>query len=231
MLIPSSLDFEWRGADISITLDTEYPFKNRLSYTVKTSERVEMPFKIRIPSFAKNLTVNGKKLRNNGYVEFSGFDSGVTKIDISFDTEARLAPSPTRGLYNVSCGSLIFSAKIEAEYTRREYISNSVERKYPYCDYLITPKSDWNFAFASRELKVNRGDLDDIPFSSQRPPITVEAQLCHIDWRNEFGYLNVCAKKPHSKQALDEPFAVELYPYGCVKLRMTEMPIADFTKR
>lgn len=230
MLIPSSVDFEWRDSHVSITLDTEYPFKNQLSYTIKTSEKVDMLFKIRIPSFAKNITVNGKREKNNGYIEFSGFDAGVTKINVSFDTEARLAPSPTRGLYNVSCGSLIFSAKIDAEYTRREYVSNNVERKYPYCDYLITPTSDWNFAFASREVKVNRKDVDSIPFSSQNPPVTVEAQLCHVDWRNEFGYLNVCAKKPHSRKALDKPFTVELYPYGCAKLRMTEMPLADITK-
>lgn len=226
MLIPSKLDFEWRGVPISITLDTEYPFNNRLFYTVNAKERVEMPFKIRIPSFARNLTVNGKRIRNKGYVEISGFNAGETTININFDTIAQVVPSPSKGLYNVKCGSLIFSAKIDPNYERREYIANDVERKYPYCDYLITPTSDWNFAFASRDLEINRKKIDNIPFSSENPPITVKAQVCHIDWGNEFGYLAVCAKKPKSRTALDEPFTVELYPYGCAKLRMTEMPMA-----
>lgn len=51
------------------------------------------------------------------------------------------------------------------------------------------------------------------------------SQMCHIDWGCEFGYDTVCAKKPKSRKALDNPIAVELYPYGCAKLRMTEMSI------
>ena len=100
-----------------------------------------------------------------------------------------------------------------------------MERKYPYCDYLLTPVSDWNFGFASRELLVKRKEISDIPFSSKNPPVTVEAELCHIDWGYEFGYDIVCAAKPNARKALDKPFKVELYPYGCAKLRMTELPI------
>ena len=84
--------------------------------------------------------------------------------------------------------------------------------------------TDWNLAFASKELTVNRNEVDSVPFSSKKPPVTIEAQMFHIDWGYEFGYDTVCAKKPESKKALDEPFAVKLYPYGCAKLRMTEMP-------
>ena len=226
MLVPSKLTTEWKGVPINIELDTQYPFKNRLVYTVSSKEKTDMRFKIRIPSFAKNVRVNGKKIKNSGYVTISDFDAGKTVIDIMFDTVAQIVPSPTRGLYNVKCGSLIFSANIEAEYEIREYTKNGVERKFPYCDYTITPLTDWNLAFASKELTVNRNEVDSVPFSSKKPPVTIEAQMCHIDWGYEFGYDTVCAKKPESKKALDEIFKIKLYPYGCAKLRMTEMPMA-----
>lgn len=226
MLIPSKLTTEWKGVPVSIELDTQYPFKNRLSYTVSVKEKTDMRLKIRIPSFAENVCVNGKRIRNNGYVAVSGFDPGETVIDITFDAEARVVPSPTRGLYNVKCGSLIFSANIEAEYMIREYTKKNVERKFPYCDYTVTPLTDWNLAFVSKKLTVNRNEVDSVPFSSKNPPVTIEARMCHIDWGYEFGYDTVCSRKPHSKKAKDEPFAVKLYPYGCAKLRMTEMPMA-----
>ena len=111
-----------------------------------------------------------------------------------------------------------------ADYSQVEYTKNGVERKYPYCDHRITPRGEWNFAFSSRNLRVKYNGFDGVPFSSKKPAITVEAELCHIDWGYEDGYDNVCAKKPRSKTAIDGAFKTELYPYGCAKLRMTELP-------
>jgi hypothetical protein len=51
--IPSSLETE----DLSIKLKTDYPFENRFEYTVESKK--DFALKIRVPSFAKNLTVNG----------------------------------------------------------------------------------------------------------------------------------------------------------------------------
>ena len=230
MLIPSKLTTEWNGAPVSIELDTQYPFDNRLIYTVCTDQRTDMIFKIRIPSFAKNISLNGKKIDKCGFITVSGFEAGSTVLDISFDTEAVIVPSPTRGLYNVKCGSLIFSAKIDSEWTKKEYVKNRVERKFPYCDYHVEPISDWNLAFASKELSVERKDVGDIPFSTENPPVTVNARMCHINWGYEFGYDTVCAKKPKSRKALDAAFTLKMYPYGCAKLRMTEMPFAIIGK-
>ena len=231
MLIPSRLTTEWKGVPVSIELDTQYPFKNRLVYTISAKEKTDMSFKIRVPSFAKNLRVNGKRVKNSGFIKADGFEAGDTVIEVTFDTEAKMISAPTRGLYSIKCGSLLFSANIGAEYRKREYTRDGVERKYPYCDYNIRPVSDWNLAFASKQLSVNRNEVDSIPFSSKNPPVTVEAQMCHVDWGYEFGYSTVCSRKPKSKKALDEPFALRLYPYACAKLRMTEMPIASYDEK
>ena len=226
MLLPTELSTEWKGTPVKITLDTDYPFENKLCYTVNVAEKTSMKLKIRVPSLAKNVKVNGMPVNTNGYIVYDGFESGKTEIEVTFDTEAKIVASPTRGLYNVICGSLIFSANIEADYKIKEYTKNGVERKFPYCDYIISPTSDWNFAFASKALKVKRNTVDAIPFSSKNPPVVVEAEMCHIDWGYEHGYDTVCSRKPKSTAALDDSFKLELYPYGCTKLRMTEMPMA-----
>lgn len=224
MLIPSELNIKWHDVPVNITLDTQYPFVNRLVYKINASEKTDMKLKVRIPSFAKALTVNGKARRRSDYLEFVGFKKGETVIEISFETTPELVKSPS-GMYNVRCGSLVFAANIKATYEIEEYTRNDVERKYPYCDYKISPVGDWNLAFASRELKIKHSNLTDVPFSSNAPAVVVEADMCHIDWGYAEGYDNVCAKKPKSSAPLDNSFKMELYPYGCAKLRMTEMPI------
>ena len=55
--------------------------------------------------------------------------------------------------------------------------------------------------------------------------LTLRATLVPLDWGYREGYTNVCAMTPKSRKPKGEPISVELYPYGCAKLRMTEMPL------
>ena len=57
--IPSELSTQWKGVPVRITLITEYPFRNRLTYRIEASAPTDLCLRVRIPSFAKNLTVNG----------------------------------------------------------------------------------------------------------------------------------------------------------------------------
>ena len=106
-----------------------------------------------------------------------------------------------------------------------EFERNGVERKFPYCDYEYNPTSEWSFAYSSPFVKVEYKGISDIPFSSQNPPVVVKAKIVPIDWGFEDRYETVCAKVPHSRKPLDTSASVALYPYGCAKLRMTELPI------
>ena len=106
-----------------------------------------------------------------------------------------------------------------------EYERDGVERKFPYCDYELIPVSAWNYAYSSQNLEIQRGEVSEIPFSSENPPVTVKASVKKIDWGYEDGYDTVCAKIPESREAVSGEEEILLYPYGCAKLRMTEIPI------
>lgn len=204
---------------ISISLETDYPFKNEFHYHIEADKK--FTFKIRIPSFANNLVVNGK-LSNDSMLEFDIAEN--TNIDISFDVKPVLIDRPY-GLKSVKCGSLVFSIPIEYEKKMIEYTKDDVERKYPYCDYEYIPKSKWQYALASDEFEVVYYDVSTTPFSSQNPPIALKLKACEISWGHEDGYSSVCSKIPKSTLPINNAQDIMLYPYGCAKLRITELPL------
>ncbi len=215
--VPSSLKTD----DYSVILKTNYPFENSFEYFVEAKK--DFKLLVRIPSFAKSLKVNGKCAWGSEIVlEVKAGESKV--FEISFETSPEFFARP-HDLHSVRCGSLVFSLPIEYEKKMYEYERNEVERKFPYCDYEYIPKSEWNYAFSALELKLNQKALSDIPFSSENPPVTLTAKMKQIPWGLAERHENVCAKVPESRTPISDEKEIELYPYGCAKLRMTEMPI------
>ena len=48
-----------------------------------------------------------------------------------------------------------------------------------------------------------------------------------IDWGLKFPYRSIARKFPKSGKLISEVQKIELCPYGCARLRMTEMPLID----
>ena len=219
--VPSELT----DGGIHIVLETDYPFENRLVYTVET----DRPFTlvVRAPSFAENLTVNGEA--PSGELRFSFRAGDRRTLELRFGVTPRFASRP-HGLSAVRCGSLVFSVPIAYEKRVHEYVRDGVERKAPYCDYEYLPRSDWNYAYCGSLSAPARKAVGKVPFSSEAPPVVLRASVRKIGWGYEDGYETVCAKVPHCVVPVSEPEEVLLYPYGCAKLRMTELPVVDGIK-
>ena len=108
----------------------------------------------------------------------------------------------------------------------REYTRGGVERKFPYCDYMLIPTSDWNYAFAGEEFvycECAPIPEDCAAFDQTKPCTKITANLAKIDWGREDGFAFVCARLPHDRTPI-ECVKVDLIPYGCTDLRMTAMP-------
>ncbi len=214
--VPSEL----KTNDKHIVLETDYPFKNNLKYTVHSKN--DFTFIIRIPSFAENLSVNGKPTKCEE-LTFKIKGGTCEKINISFTCSPYFENRPN-DLYTVKCGSLVFSLPIKYEKRMLEYERNGVERKFPYCDYELSPVSHWNYAYCNDKLTLENKEISNIPFSSENPPVTIKAKVQKIDWGLEDGYETVCAKLPLSTVPVSDEEEITLYPYGSAKLRMTELP-------
>lgn len=222
--IPSSLSLKRGNNRIKITLDTNYPFENSFKYTVEAEKNTSLKLRVRIPEFARELTINGERVRKRGMLVFGGFKAGKTEITVSYNVKAELITRP-HGLKAVKSGSLLFSLPISYESKAVEYEKDGVERKFPYCDYHARATSDFGYAFASSEFTREVKGTGDVPFSSKNPPLVLHADMCRIDWGYEDGYEYVCAKEPKERTPIGDPVKKELYPYGCTRMRMTEMPL------
>lgn len=217
------LPSELKTDDIHITLETNYPFENSLKYTVIANK--DFAFEVRLPADAENVTVNGQK-KDGSALAFDIKKGEKCEIHITFAVTPHFVEY-SYGLNYVKCGSLVFSLPIEVEKIMREYEQNGVERKFPYCDYELLPKSDWNYGFSDTSLKLETKTVGETPFSQSNPPVCVKTNLQKIDWGFEDGFESVCAKTPQSLISVSDVEELSLIPYGCAKLRMTLMPFVS----
>lgn len=216
VMLPSVLKDE----GVTIRLETDYPFNNKMHYYIDAEKNFS--FVIRNPSFAKNLKVNGEAAETKD-LEFA-IKQGKTEIELEFDAIPFLKERPN-SLYALQMGSLLFSVPVAYEKKMREYTKKGVERKFPYCDYQFIPKTPWNYGFADDDFEITYHKSGDIPFSQNNPPITIKAKLQQINWGLKFPYRSIAGKTPKSRVPITEVQEIELCPYGCARLRMTEMPM------
>ena len=102
--------------------------------------------------------------------------------------------------------------------------NNGVVRKFPDCDYELYPKSDWAFGFDSDKLKFGFTKTGAIPFSEKDAPAYITVKLAPVEWGFLRGYTTIADRWPTHRKALGEAKEFRLIPYGCTKLRMTELP-------
>ena len=223
--IPGSLETEINGTPFKVELATDFPFRSAFTYTVTAAAAVSAKLYVRVPSYAKNLTVNGKAARaKNGMLVFDRKWNGTEIINIEYGMQPAFKRAPS-GMYCAAMGPLVFSLPIDSRWEMKEYVDKKgVERKFPYCDYDVFGTTEWRFGYENTALIPEVREMTDIPFSSKNPPIVLKAEVSPINWDYAEGYDSICAPKPISPKATGEKRTVELYPYGAAKLRMTEMP-------
>lgn len=222
VLVPSSVETEIGGTRVTCKLETEYPFRGDLKYTVTTEKPAEFELAVRIPGFAKSASANGEAIKTGAFYKTKRVWEGTQEIHIHLNFECVLTDRP-RELKCLWRGPLLFSVPIKTRRVMHEYTRDGVERKFPYCDYELFPESKWNYGFAGDTFEAIEHERKEntVPFSESAPTVTIKTKLKPVDWAFENG---VCAVEP-GREAISDAEEIELIPYGCAKLRMTELPV------
>ena len=222
VLMPASLDTVMNGKMISLRVITDYPFRHSAKIIAEAEEGSDVNIMVRIPSWADAVFVNGKTEKEKKYLSLR-IGPGKTEYDISYQTAPRFIRRP-HGLKTAAWGSLVFALPRKAEWLKKEYTRDGVERKYPYCDYELKSEDPWAFAFVDNNLSVSFCEGDEIPFSSVNPRVRLNTCMVPVNWGYADGYTTVSDPFPKRCKPVGEKEMKELFPYGSAKLRVTEMP-------
>ncbi len=223
-IAPVTLNTEIGGKKVKITCDTEYPFRDTVTYKVECEEPTKFTLTLRAPE-GTVATVEGKEITGGESVDITrAWENDSVVLTLSADVILKERPN---GLYNARRGNLLFSLPISYESKMKEYVKDGVERKFPYCDYELSPISCWNYGFASDKFEREERDFGEYPFSDENPALVLKAKLAKVEWKYDAEYPDMCAALPESNKAIGDAEEIILYPYGCTSLRMTEMPKLD----
>lgn len=226
LLVPTVFTTEVQGITLEITLETSYPFKNTLLYTVKCASPVKFTLGVRIPGFASKAKIHGKEAAPGKiwFKEKEWKNGDTVAVELDFDIVMEERPNK---LYCVKRGPLLYALPIENYIIREEYILRGVERKFPYCDYELLPRSKWNYAFASRKFTFEEKEIGKLPFDQKTPPVILKGAFTEITWKRREGSRATVTEEPADRTPLTPVEEKILIPYACAKTRMTELPLAD----
>lgn len=225
--VPAELKTRIGGTAVTVSVETDYPFRDTVKYTVTADAPADFALKIRIPGSAAGAELDGIPVNPGTVVTVRRSWSGETTVLLTLRQETKLEARP-ENLRCVRRGPLVYSVPVKAEKEMLEYVREGVERKFPYCDWLLHTASPWEWAFTGDAFRVvELGEVPEMPFDPERPPVGLETELVPIDWGREPGYEPAAARVPVSRKAKGEKHLMTLVPYGCTDLRMTELPIAE----
>jgi uncharacterized protein len=220
------------GKKVTITEKTDYPFKEKIQFTIETSEKVKFPFHMRIPEWCKNpeLIINGKKEKisaiNNVIILNREWSSGDS-IDLILNMDFRYSYWYENSL-GIERGPLVYALKIEEEW--REVSKEDYDDTY----WEVYPKSPWNYAILKSEiddknLKIKLNDeISNNPWDLSNAPVQVTTKARRIPvWkmeRNSSGKIPSPAR-PEGRKTEDFIEQITLLPYGCTTLRISQFPV------
>ena len=218
------------GIPVTITQTTDYPFDGTIHFSIATQQPVEFPLYLRVPGWAA-----GDVAIKMGTQTISGQATGtfltLKRNWKNGDTLDLILPMKLRAetRYNnaiaIYRGPLVFSLKIGERYEK----VRSHGQHLPAADWAIYPQTPWNYgllvdsARPESSITVSARKVGPTPFANDTAPVTlmVKGKLLP-NW----GIVNNSADAPPpSPVESAEPLVdLQLIPYGCTRLRVTEFP-------
>jgi hypothetical protein len=228
---PSEARFRSRDVPVTVTLDTDYPFRETLTLTVHPERSATFPLVLRVPAWAEGATVRvgdaaPARMRPGTFHRLRREWRGPTSVTLRFPMRPRVSIR-----YNdaaaVERGPLVYSLLLEERWARVN--ADKPHREPPHADYEVRPASPWNYGLLVDPAAPDAGitfeerPVGERPFSPDGAGMWARVRGRRLPaWQLAHGW---AAETPPGIQTSDEPVEeLTLVPYGCTNIRVTEFP-------
>lgn len=231
------------GLTVLIKEDTTYPFDEIINFHInfadKEVKKAFFPFHIRIPAWCRNpiVKLNGKVIQVD---TFAGEIARVNREWKEGDVLALELPMHVEASYwyggstVIERGPLLYALKMNEKWEKKSFEGDKAAQ-YGNWYYQVTSDTPWNYALMRRSLKPEEIDSHFIvekaattavyPWNVKNAPITIKTKARPVkNWtlyRGSTGTISYFAQQDND---LGEEQTIELIPYGCTTLRITEFP-------
>ncbi|GJE91253.1 hypothetical protein PsYK624_074020 [Phanerochaete sordida] len=218
------------GNQVTVTVDTLYPFSDTLTTTIEAAGA--FTYRVRIPSWVANgtISVNGAQAEavspSNGLHSVS-VAAGTTTIVLNLPAEITLEPRP-HGSVAVHRGPLHYAFDIAR--TQKVLAQNAQEARAVDLEFDATVP--WQYALDTSSLRFQysppaSGVLPSPVYDSGLPPMSISATACQIDW--SVAGDTFASPPPTSPECTGPTTNITLWPFGATKLRIGEFPTVNLT--
>ncbi len=237
--------------EVSISEETDYPFKGNVKLTISTEKAVRFPIDLRIPGWADSVTIKFKdrivKLKNISTYKLDERWRNGDQIIIDFPMQIKIGKEFNKSV-SLMRGPLYYSLRIDKDFKSVKINYDNFSYKGSV-DWEIDPKSSWNYglliskADPMRGINVTENPVTKYPFSdkgdmvwsadsgkyvkwTQDAPVVIKARGMKIpEWTMKDNSADVPPLSPVKPEGDAE--VITLVPYGCARLRITEFPVID----
>jgi uncharacterized protein len=228
-----------QGTAVTITQETDYPFRDRVEVRVDPEREAEFELWLRIPGWCRTpaILVNGEAQtppKPGSFAVVRRIWKMGDSVTMRFPMEPLITRWENRSVA-VERGPLVFALKVGESWTKadpHEELKGPMARLFP--SWEIRPTTIWNYALIVDETDPQgffqvqeAGIVARQPFTQRSAPVCILARARRIGAWGLDGFGNA-QPPPPGPLTLDTPAeSVTLVPLACTKLRVTYLPIAN----